>query len=310
MVGGYNFTERVRKVLMLAREEAARLHHEHVGAEHELLGLLREGEGVGAVMLQNLNAPLDDVRERLELLLTPGTGGPPGPNLPYTSRGKRVVELAMSEAREANHAYVGTEHLLLGMVRDGQGVAAQVLTSFGLTLGELRREMHRILGNAPGVPSRSEFLQAPVGRGSGGLAALPERIRAVLDEAYKVAGRAGADHLEGLHVAIGLLVHGEGIAIAAIERMGADVARLTSELEAMLPASSSTAAAQVVPFAPDFLHVLGTAADEQQQSLDSTIQTHHLLLAVLERCPDVARPFSAQGVTPTRLRIAASRIVG
>jgi ATP-dependent Clp protease ATP-binding subunit ClpA len=205
---------------------------------------------------------------------------------------------------------VGTEHLLLGMVREKDGVAAQVLASFGLTIENLRREMHRILGHAPGSPSRSEFVEAPAAPSSGGLARLPERIGAVLGEAYKVAGRAGATHLEALHVAIGLLAHGEGTAITAVERMGCDVPRLAAELEAMLPASTSIPTPQVVPFSPDFLNVLGAAIDEQQQSGDPTVSTHHLLLALLEKYPDVAQVFNRHGVSAAGLRTEASRIVG
>src|SRR4051812_48935457 len=102
---GYNFTERVRRVLAFAREEAARLDHEYVGTEHALLGLVREGEGVAATLLENLHAPLDEVGRRVEVPIKRGKAEPRGPNLPYTSRAKKVLELSMSVAREANHSY-------------------------------------------------------------------------------------------------------------------------------------------------------------------------------------------------------------
>jgi ATP-dependent Clp protease ATP-binding subunit ClpA len=314
---GYNFTERVRKALAFAREEAARLHHEYIGSEHQLLGLVREGEGVAAVMLQNLNAPLDEVRERVESLLKSGTREPPGQNLAYTSRAEHVFELAMTEARYANHAYVGTEHLLLGIFAEGRGIAAEALTSFGLTVEDLRGEMHRILGNAPvgdtgtAIPPLTEFRKpSEMNAASGALARLPERIEAVLGESYKVATRAGATHLECLHVAIGLLVHRAGTAIAALERIGCDVPRLAAELQTLLPATVSTATAQTVPFALAFVDVLGAAEEERQRSREPIIGTHHLLLALLERCPDVAQPLNKYGVTASRLRIEATRIVG
>src|SRR5215472_2552299 len=124
-MNGYNFTERVRKVLAMAREEAARLHHEYVGTEHILLGLIREGEGVAAQVLQNLSVELDDIQQKTEQMVKRGRAGQTiGPDLPYTSRAKKVLELAMGEARSLNHAYVGTEHLLLGLMREKQGVAA------------------------------------------------------------------------------------------------------------------------------------------------------------------------------------------
>jgi ATP-dependent Clp protease ATP-binding subunit ClpC len=146
-MNGYNFTERVRKVLAMAREEAARLHHEYVGTEHILLGLIREGEGVAAAVLQSLNADLDEIQQRIEDQVKKGKAAQAtGPDLPYTSRAKKVLELAMAEARELNHSYVGTEHLLLGLLREEKGIAATVLTDIGVNLDAARTETLRLLG--------------------------------------------------------------------------------------------------------------------------------------------------------------------
>ncbi|MGZ8456456.1 MAG: Clp protease N-terminal domain-containing protein, partial [Gemmatirosa sp.] len=147
-MNGYNFTERVRKVLAMAREEAARLHHEYVGTEHILLGLIREGEGVAAAVRQNLNVDLDEIQQKIEETVKKGKAAQAtGPDLPYTSRAKKVLELAMAEARELNHSYVGTEHLLLGLLREEKGIAAQVLTDTGVNLEAARAETLRLLGN-------------------------------------------------------------------------------------------------------------------------------------------------------------------
>jgi ATP-dependent Clp protease ATP-binding subunit ClpA len=146
-VNGYNFTERVRKVLAMAREEAARLHHEYVGTEHILLGLVREGEGVAALVLQNLGVKLDDIKQKIEATVKTGKAGQTtGPDLPYATPAKKVLELAMAEARYLNHQYVGTEHVLLGLIREGHGAAAQVITSFGLTIDAARAGVLEILG--------------------------------------------------------------------------------------------------------------------------------------------------------------------
>jgi ATP-dependent Clp protease ATP-binding subunit ClpC len=147
-MNGYNFTDRVRKVLQMAREEAARLHHEYVGTEHILLGLIREGEGVAAAVLQNLNVDLEDIQQKIEETVKKGkAAAATGPDLPYTSRAKKVLELAMTEARELNHSYVGTEHLLLGLLREEKGIAAQVLTDAGVNLEQSRAETLRLLGS-------------------------------------------------------------------------------------------------------------------------------------------------------------------
>lgn len=159
-MNGYNFTDRVRKVLQMAREEAARLHHEYVGTEHILLGLIREGEGVAAAVLTNLNVDLDEIQQKIEETVKKGKApAPEGPDLPYTSRAKKVLELAMSEARELNHSYVGTEHLLLGLLREEKGIAAQVLADAGVNLEQARAETLRLLGSD--VPSGTKGGPAP-----------------------------------------------------------------------------------------------------------------------------------------------------
>src|SRR5574341_1461730 len=154
-MNGYNFTDRVRKVLQMAREEAARLHHEYVGTEHILLGLIREGEGVAAAVLTNLNVDLEEIQQKIEETVKKGkAAAAAGPDLPYTSRAKKVLELAMSEARGLNHSYVRTEHLLLGLLREEKGIAAQVLTDAGVNLEQARAETLRLLGSEmPSAPA-------------------------------------------------------------------------------------------------------------------------------------------------------------
>ncbi len=179
-MNGYNFTERVRKVLAMAREEAARLHHEYVGTEHILLGLIREGEGVAAAVLQSLNVDLDEIQQKIEDTVKKGKAAQAtGPDLPYTSRAKKVLELAMSEARELNHSYVGTEHLLLGLLREEKGIAAQVLTDSGVNLDAARAETLRLLGTEMpqgGTPTAQAGSGAtPGGAASSGGAAKAEK---------------------------------------------------------------------------------------------------------------------------------------
>ncbi len=156
----FNFTERVRKVLSMARQEAIRLQHDYVGTEHILLGLIREGEGVAAHVLGNLTVDLDQVHERVTESVRQGKATIALGELPYTSPAKKVLEFAMSEARELNHSYVGTEHLLLGLLRESKGIAAQVLNSLGVTIEEARSETLKVLGSD--VSSSS-----PAGTGGG-----------------------------------------------------------------------------------------------------------------------------------------------
>ena len=145
----YNFTDRVRKVLAMAREEAIRLQHDYVGTEHILLGLIREGEGVAAAVLNNLAVDLEQVQEKVEESVRRGKATIALGELPYTSRAKKVLEFAMAEARELNHSYVGTEHLLLGLLREEKGIAAEVLGQLGVSLEDARRETLKLLGSEP-----------------------------------------------------------------------------------------------------------------------------------------------------------------
>ena len=145
-MNGYNFTENVRRVLAAAREEATHLHHEYVGTEHMLLALLRRGDGAALKILEELHVDTDTMPAQIEAMLKPGTSNA-GPDLPYTNRGKTVLELAMKEARELGHEYVGTEHLLLGLVREEKGVAAQVLGAAGVTLDAARAKTLELVGS-------------------------------------------------------------------------------------------------------------------------------------------------------------------
>jgi ATP-dependent Clp protease ATP-binding subunit ClpC len=165
----YNFTDRVRKVLAMAREEAIRLQHDYVGTEHILLGLIREGEGVAAAVLNNLAVDLEQVQEKVEESVRRGKATIALGELPYTSRAKKVLEFAMAEARELNHSYVGTEHLLLGLLREEKGIAAEVLGQLGVSLEDARRETLKLLGSEP-----SAAPQASSGAIGGTSAATPK----------------------------------------------------------------------------------------------------------------------------------------
>jgi len=140
----------------MAREEAERLRHEYVGTEHILLGLIREGEGVAAAVLQNLSVDLDEIQQTVEDTIKKGKAAAvTGPDLPYTSRAKKVLELSMAEAKDLGQKYVGTEHLLLGLLREEKGIAAQVLVHAGLTLDAARAETLRLLGTDTPIAGRS-----------------------------------------------------------------------------------------------------------------------------------------------------------
>lgn len=159
------FTDRARKVMQLANQEAQRFNHEYIGTEHILLGLVKEGSGVAANVLKNLDVDLRKIRLEVEKLVQSGPEMVTMGKLPQTPRAKKVIEYSMEEARNLNHNYVGTEHILLGLLREQEGVAAQVLMNLGLKLEEVREEVLNLLGH--GLEGEEEAVGERVGRGEG-----------------------------------------------------------------------------------------------------------------------------------------------
>ena len=140
------FTERARKVMSFARREAQRFHHEYIGTEHILLGLIQEGQGVAANVLKSMSIDLDKIRREVEKIVKAGPAMEPSVQIPFTPRAKRVVELALEEASNLGHNYIGTEHLLLALLREQEGIAAHVLRALGVRLDEVREEVIEFLG--------------------------------------------------------------------------------------------------------------------------------------------------------------------
>ena len=138
------FTDRARRVVVLAQEEARMLDHNYIGTEHLLLGLIHEGEGVAAKALEALGISLDAVRQQVEAIIGRGQQAPSG-HIPFTPRAKRVLELSLRESGQLGHNYIGTEHILLGLVREGEGVAAQVLVTLGADEQRVRQQVIQVL---------------------------------------------------------------------------------------------------------------------------------------------------------------------
>ena len=172
------FTDRARRVVVLAQEEARLLNHNYIGTEHILLGLIHEGEGVAAKALESLGISLEAVRAQVEEIIGQGQTAPTG-HIPFTPRAKKVLELSLREALQLGHNYIGTEHILLGLIREGEGVAAQILVRLGAPLPKLRRQVldrvqkgpsltterkELLLGELAGVFDENERLQAEVQR--------------------------------------------------------------------------------------------------------------------------------------------------
>ncbi|MSX96075.1 MAG: AAA family ATPase, partial [Actinobacteria bacterium] len=172
------FTDRARRVVVLAQEEARLLNHNYIGTEHILLGLIHEGEGVAAKALESLGISLEAVRSQVEEIIGQGGSSPSG-HIPFTPRAKKVLELSLREALQLGHNYIGTEHILLGLIREGEGVAAQVLVKLGADLSRVRQQVIQLLSGYSGPgPQQGE----KAGAATGGSSEASPSGSAVLDQ--------------------------------------------------------------------------------------------------------------------------------
>jgi ATP-dependent Clp protease ATP-binding subunit ClpC len=175
------FTDRARRVVVLAQEEARMLNHNYIGTEHILLGLIHEGEGVAAKALESLGISLEAVRQQVQDIIGQGQQAPSG-HIAFTPRANKVLELASQEALQLGHNYIGTEHILLGLIREGEGVAAQILVKLGADLNRVRQQVIQLLHGYHGKEPAGE------GKGSaGGRLGKRERARLMNDALGRIA---------------------------------------------------------------------------------------------------------------------------
>jgi Clp amino terminal domain, pathogenicity island component/UvrB/uvrC motif len=173
------FTERARRVVVLAQEEARMLNHDYIGTEHILLGLVHEGEGVAAKALESLGISLEAVRQQVEEIIGQGQQAPSG-HIPFTPRAKKVLELSLRESMQLGHNYIGTEHILLGLLREGEGVAAQVLVRLGADLNRVRQQVLELLHGQQPEPALTEGEERLMPSGhQGRLDAIETRLAAI-----------------------------------------------------------------------------------------------------------------------------------
>jgi ATP-dependent Clp protease ATP-binding subunit ClpC len=196
------FTDRARRVVVLAQEEARMLNHNYIGTEHILLGLIHEGEGVAAKALESLGISLEAVRQQVEEIIGQGQQAPSG-HIPFTPRAKKVLELSLREALQLGHNYIGTEHILLGLIREGEGVAAQVLVKLGADLNRVRTQVLQLLGGrgheevgeseAGGTRVAGAVRQSPPVRPAGPqVVGTPLQLAGILSRLADIAGRLDA----------------------------------------------------------------------------------------------------------------------
>ena len=320
-MNGYNFTERVRHMLAMAREEAIGLHHEYVGTEHILLGLIREGEGVASAVLANLDIDATQIGDRIKGIVKSGSADKQvGPDLPYTSRAKKVLELAMSEARQLRHSYVGTEHMLLGLLAEQKGIAAQVLNEAGLTIDKAREETLRLLGTDPndsrvgGGPLSTHPASPGYARSRSpyGVALVEDftgRARDALRAAYDEAATRDHSEVDLSHILLALASREDGMASVLIDQVAGSKKLLAEALVERLPDKEQKGDPRSLRLSHDAQIALDNALLEASKEGHRRAGTQHLLLAVLDALPLALAAACAQiGLTAKATRTVYERM--
>jgi ATP-dependent Clp protease ATP-binding subunit ClpA len=325
------FTERARRVLSLSQEEAQRFQHNYIGTEHLLLGLVREGGGVAARVLGNLGIELDKVRSAVEQIIGRGDRIVLG-EIGLTPRSKKVIELAVDEARRMNHHYIGTEHLLLGLVREGEGIAAGVLASLGVNLEKVRIETIRVLSmsgashvswqadtdnnvltdqEVSGSQDEDDFTPAPAreeGEESNVPGVFTVRARRVLDTALEEAHRLQVSYVGTEHLLLGLVSEEKGLASLLLQQLKVDRETIRMTVEFVIEHSGSRAIPDVIGFTPRSRKVIRHAVDEAFKLDKTFIGTEHLLLAMLLEGEGIAAGvLISLGVTIEKVYIPLAR---
>jgi ATP-dependent Clp protease ATP-binding subunit ClpA len=297
------FTERARKVLSLAQEEAQRFQHNYIGTEHLLLGLVREGEGVAARVLANLGIELSRVRGAVEFIIGRGDRIVLG-EIGLTPRAKKVIELAVDEAHRMNHHYIGTEHLLLGLVREGSGIAAGVLESLGINLEKVRTEtIHTLsqVGAAAATPKSAPDASLHWRFPRSENYTLTEQAGNVLSYAREEARRLQHDAVRPEHMLLGLVHEADGLAARVLSEMGVDLVKTRSAVEELVKRGERQVIdLDLAPLAKAQIHL---AADEAERLGHDLIGTRHLLLGLLRTGENAAsRALGKLGIDLAQLR--------
>ena len=289
------FTERARKVLSLAQEEAQRFNHNYIGTEHLLLGLVREGEGVAAKVLSNLGVELNKVRSAVEFIIGRGDRLVLG-EIGLTPRAKKVIEMAVDEARRLNHHSIGTEHLLLGLVREGEGIASGVLESLGVNLERVRTQTIMVLSQGEGTQA-GVVAEKPTPRRA-------EALAKVLQLAQEEARLFQHDHVGTEHLLLGLLREGDGIAAKVLRDLGIELDKLRMAVE-VISWRGAHEPAGVIPLNQPALEVFEQATIEASRFGHDYISTEHLLLR-LTRIEEsfAAATLQSTGISMEKVRSA------
>ncbi|HYP41129.1 MAG TPA: DinB family protein [Chloroflexia bacterium] len=302
------FTERAQRVLQLAQEEAQGLGHNYIGTEHLLLGLVRESDGVASRVLAGLGIELDRVRPAVEAAISRATYEVKG-EIGLTPRSKRVIELAVDEARRLNHRYIGTEHLLLGLIREGEGIASGVIESLDVSLEMVREKVIEVITSVQGTTARESYSPSSPGsipistdEGTTGFDKFTERARKTLQLAHQEAQRFNHDYIGTEHILLGLLHEGDDVAGRVLNNLGIDLHKVRSSVEFIIGRGKRRVLGEL-GLTPRAKRVIELAVDESRRLKHNYIGTEHLLLGLIREGEGIAAGvLESLGVSLDRVR--------
>jgi len=288
------FTERARKVLSLAQEEAQRFQHNYIGTEHLLLGLVREGDGVAARVLNNMGVELIKVRSAVEFIIGRGDRIVLG-EIGLTPRAKKVIELAVDEARRLNHHYIGTEHLLLGLVREGEGIAAGVLANLGINLEKVRTQTIQVLSQSSPAEATGIVISTPT---------RTEAAKKVLSLAEEEAHIFQHDYIGTEHLLLGLVREGDGVAATTLSKLGVEPDKLRDAVKVIVKQGDDIGYGKLT-FTKRAAEVIANASFEARQLKHDYIGTEHILLSLVHADESIAQAIlQSMGLKMEQVRTA------
>jgi ATP-dependent Clp protease ATP-binding subunit ClpA len=327
------FTERARKVLSLAQEEAQRFQHNYIGTEHLLLGLVSEGEGVAAKVLNNLGVELYRVRNAVEFIIGRGDRIVLG-EIGLTPRAKKVIELAVDEARRLNHHYVGTEHLLLGLVREGEGIAAGVLESLGVNLEKVRTQTIQVLSQSGAISAIKETRTESVKETRTGSAPalmieliketqnvleteMQEKVEAldiftvqllrVLSRSQQEAQHFKQNYIGTEHLLLALIQETKGVAAKVLSNLDVDTSKVGAVVEFSIGRQNRLI---LIGFTPRAKKAIELAKDEAKSMKHHYVGIEHLLLGLMREGEAISAGVLEQmGLTLEKVRSETMKVL-
>jgi ATP-dependent Clp protease ATP-binding subunit ClpA len=292
------FNDRAKRILALAQDEAIRFNHNYIGPEHLLLGLIREGEGVAARVLDSLGVELSKARTAVEFKIGRGDSTTSPSEITLQPRTKKIIELAIDEARKLGHSHIGTEHLLLGLVRESGTMASEVLESLGVSLDRTRHQVIAALGQ-----QRQQHVAATRGTPIGPFDRLDMEASRILTRAYWEAGRKQEQRIGPEHLLLALIADDSAWLQSAWKELDVDLEDLTARIDgAAQPPRERGKPGRLVPSA-EFSDVVDRASSFAAQRNSALIRPEHLLLGMAADAQGIAVTWlRAVGVTPERVR--------